>query len=286
MPKTLDQLNSTASLTDTDLLLVQQSSNDFQTTVGGLKTSMRTENGSNLVLTSDNAVETSGNLQVGNHANISGNVEITGTGWAIFPNRTGLGTIPNLSDDTVQVTGGLAVEGGMKQMLGDGTITNVWYTSGTEDINIVRNFNNIATLMSMRSQASHPATGDDREATVALVRTDDSGNEEFLDLFNNGYHTVSEVEYGIRIQKRGTGEYRDFAIQYHDGTNPVEDVMRVNANDRSINFSNEVTITSKRVMTVTSGTTYPSNPGLGDECYRTDSSLWFKYNGSTWDQIS
>lgn len=217
---------------------------------------------------------------------IPGNVEITGAGWAIFPNRTGMGTVPNKTGDTAQVMGGMAVEGGIKQMLGDGTITNVWYTSGSEDINIVRNFNNVATLWAVRAQAGNPVS-DDREATVALVRTDDSGNEEFLDLFNNGYHGVSEVEYGIRVQKRGTGQYRDFAIQYHDGVADVEDVMRISAADRSVDFSKDVTVHSRRVVTVSSGTTFPTQDiGLGDEFYDTNTSQWHKYNGSTWDQLA
>lgn len=65
-----------------------------------------------------------------------------------------------------------------------------------------------------------------KEATLALVRGD-SPNIEFLDLFNNGY--VDSYEYGIRIQKRGTGEYRDFVIQHSDGVAAVEDIINVQA---------------------------------------------------------
>ena len=60
----------------------------------------------------------------------------------------------------------------------------------------------------------------DREATVALVRdltTTDEEKQEFLDLYNNGY--ASETQYGIRIQKRGTGaNYQDFVFDQYDGT--------------------------------------------------------------------
>jgi hypothetical protein len=32
-------------------------------------------------------------------------------------------------------------------------------------------------------------------------------------------------------------------------------------------------------------TAFPANPAFGTECYRTDLSEWYKYNGSTWTQI-
>jgi hypothetical protein len=36
---------------------------------------------------------------------------------------------------------------------------------------------------------------------------------------------------------------------------------------------------------ITKQATFPTTPLLGDECYRTDSDQWYKYNGSTWTQI-
>lgn len=217
---------------------------------------------------------------------VDSNVEITGAGWGIFPNRLGAGRVPNHPDGaTAQIQGGLLVRDGIKTLNASDDVTNVWYVSGAEDINIVRNFNNLATLWTVRAAAQIPTSGD-AEATLALVRTDDSGNEEFMDIFNNGYHTtVSGVEYGIRIQKRGTGEYRDFAIQYHDGAAAVEDVMRINASGLSVNFDKEVTVLARRVVTVSSGVVFPGTPGFGDEVYRSDLDEWYKYNGSVWTQI-
>ena len=56
--------------------------------------------------------------------------------------------------------------------------------------------------------------------------------------------------------------------------------------DQSTTFNGEVDIYSKRVSTVTSGTAFPTtNLGLGDECYRTDLDVWYKYNSVTWTQI-
>lgn len=60
---------------------------------------------------------------------------------------------------------------------------------------------------------ANTATG--KEATLALVRGE-YPNIEFLDFYNNGY--TDSNNYGIRIQKRGTGEYRDFKIDQSDGT--------------------------------------------------------------------
>lgn len=66
-----------------------------------------------------------------------------------------------------------------------------------------------------------------REATLTLMREvdPDSGGPEFLDLYNMGY--ADGKQYGIRIQKRGTGQFRDFLIEFSDGTTRTE-VVRVN----------------------------------------------------------
>jgi len=73
-------------------------------------------------------------------------------------------------------------------------------------------------------------TADDMEATLTLQRNNDAEtNAEFLDLFNNGYQGVS-MEMGVKIQKRGTGSYRDFVIQYGDGTTTF-DILRIDADD-------------------------------------------------------
>jgi len=77
------------------------------------------------------------------------------------------------------------------------------------------------TLVEIKSP-DNPASGD-REATLALTRDLGAGNIEFLDLYNNGYAT--ETQYGIRIQKRGTGAYRDFVLDTFDGVTKT-DIIR------------------------------------------------------------
>lgn len=40
-----------------------------------------------------------------------------------------------------------------------------------------------------------------------------------------------------------------------------------------------------KFVAVTSGESFPTNPSLGDEIYRTDLDEWYKYTGSVWTQI-
>jgi len=50
---------------------------------------------------------------------------------------------------------------------------------------------------------------------LALVRGQNP-NLEFLDFYNNGY--TGATNFGLRFQKRGTGEYRDYLVDAYDGT--------------------------------------------------------------------
>lgn len=59
-------------------------------------------------------------------------------------------------------------------------------------------------------------TSGNQEATLALTRDQGGGDLEFLDLYNNGYG--SETQYGLRVQKRGAGAYRDFVFDRYDGS--------------------------------------------------------------------
>jgi hypothetical protein len=82
---------------------------------------------------------------------------------------------------------------------------NVMYASGSEDIQVLRHFGTKPNTLLKIWAPTGPLT-DNHEATVALVRGDN--DEEFIDIYNNGY--TSETQYGIRIQKRATGQWRDF----------------------------------------------------------------------------
>lgn len=148
------------------------------------------------------------------------NIEQT-AGWFISSagTRMGLGGLPNLTGSILQVYGSADIDGGSLNFRSGAAVNNVLYTGGLETM-ILRNFGTEpSTLLEIRSKAGNPLT-DIREATLALTRTDDAGNAEFLDLYNNGYHTGSpaSVQHGLRIQKRGTGEYRPFVFDWYDGT--------------------------------------------------------------------
>ena len=96
--------------------------------------------------------------------------------------------------------------------LGEGGLRNVIYRGGT-DFTILRNFSRDYTILKI--WAPKGALTEEREATLALTREED-GNAEYFDIYNNGYN--SEKQHGIRIQKRGDGEYRDFVFDQYDGT--------------------------------------------------------------------
>ncbi len=80
--------------------------------------------------------------------------------------------------------------------------------------------------------ASPPETFfDSYEATLALVRGDEP-NQEIVDFYNNGY--PSETQYGIRMIKAGTGEFRDFVFDYYDvATKEKREVLRLTADPES-----------------------------------------------------
>lgn len=81
----------------------------------------------------------------------------------------------------------------------------------------------------------------------------------------------SPVSYGVAFWDASSLKFNTFSGLTYDGVN--------------LATTGDITINSRRVVTVASGTTFPENAGLGDECYRTDLDEWYKYNGSVWTQI-
>ncbi len=106
---------------------------------------------------------------------------------------------------------------------GESGARNAFYRGGT-DFQILRNYNQEYTVEQIWSPPG-PLTNQ-LEATLALVRGDEP-NQEYLDLYNNGYTT--ETQFGIRIQKRGTGVYRDFVFDQYDGVTKTP-LMIIKAN--------------------------------------------------------
>lgn len=133
-------------------------------------------------------------------------------GDLIVNGNVGIGTTnPSLAklqvkDGDIYTNGGLGF-----YSTGDEGARNVLYRGGT-DFTILRNYNQPYTVMQIWSPPGPLSS--ERETTLAMVR----GNEpdvEYFDLYNNGY--LNETQHGIRIQKRGTGQYRDFVFDQYDG---------------------------------------------------------------------
>lgn len=80
------------------------------------------------------------------------------------------------------------------------------------------------------------------EATLSLSRIDGSGEDkELLDLYNFDY---SIPEYGIRMYKRGSGNYRNFIISYSDGST-IYKAISVLCNNTGLINDTEILIHNK-----------------------------------------
>jgi hypothetical protein len=132
--------------------------------------------------------------------------------------------------------------------LGD---SNVFYVGGSEIVTMRNWGTEPSTIFSIRALPPKSwkdgegadFTNVDREATLALIRTDDLGNEEFIDIYNNGYNSSTNqdaMQMGIRIQKRGIGEYRDFVFDRYDGST-LETVLRIKS-DKTTEFYEPLSI--------------------------------------------
>ncbi len=134
--------------------------------------------------------------------------------------RIGIGTAHPQSK--LHIKGGdIYLQGGGYNFVppGGGAADLAFYRGGT-GFGILRRFAPEYTVMQIWAP---PSSFGSHEATLALVRGDEP-NVEFMDIYNNGY--AGATQYGIRIQKRGEGEYRDFVFDYSDGT-AINEVMRL-----------------------------------------------------------
>lgn len=101
--------------------------------------------------------------------------------------------------------------------------TVLYSPENATDIMNIRRYGSDHTLLNVWSPPQ-TAWGGAKESTLSLVRGD--GNEYFMDFYNmdyglsdNGnYLDYGKPEMGIRLQKRGSGTYTPFYIEYGDGT--------------------------------------------------------------------
>lgn len=92
-----------------------------------------------------------------------------------------------------------------------------FFRGGTEDSGVFmfKRYETDWTLLQVQAPTS---PNNSWESTIALVRGEEP-NLEFIDFYNNGYPVGNggEEQYGLRIQKRGTGQWRDFTFDFWEG---------------------------------------------------------------------
>jgi hypothetical protein len=112
-----------------------------------------------------------------------------------------------------------------------------------------------------------PSGTPDREATISLVRdlnSTDDDSQEFIDIYNNGYHSTGSVQHGIRIQKRTgqtTAQYRDFVFDKFDNVNAKVKLLVINTDAGNVVVGNKATAGAK--LDVYDGDIYVSSSGRG-----------------------
>jgi hypothetical protein len=152
----------------------------------------------------------SGLLTANNGLTVNVNNGATSALTVLNNGNVGIGTIyPGLAK--LQVDGDIYTTGAIGFYApGDEGARNALYRGGT-NFTILRNYNEVYTIFDIWAP---PGSLTNREATISLIRGDEP-NQEFIDLYNDGYS--SETQFGIRIQKRGTGQFRDFVFDQSDG---------------------------------------------------------------------
>lgn len=185
----------------------------------------------------------------------------------------------------VKLTGGIHFS---ESVSGDAKVA--LYKGGTE-FAILRRYGDDYTILQIWAPDENWFTPS--EATLSLVRGNEP-NQEYIDLYTINY-AGDEARHGIRIQKRGSGQYRPFVFEQSDGSS-VEEIMRIKADKnieivnnlnvgQSLQVNSEATINSdaqiKGNLTVDS-TIYSQNLNISNSIYIPDDSINAeKINGLT-----
>jgi hypothetical protein len=191
-----------------------------------------------------------------------------GTSWTTpFTIKNDGNVLIGVTDSTIdklQVNGTIIASDYIKSNKGIyfGSLLQQSLYNNTNDISVIQNNNQLYSILEIKAPEGDPSTLD-REATISLTRADDNG-AEFLDLYNNGYS--SNKQYGIRIQKRGIGEYRDFVIEYSTGISDITTVLRLNID--------QITFSKPTIVNATmSATNIVKIGGLSTEVLMADGSV-------------
>ena len=99
---------------------------------------------------------------------------------------------------------------------------------------------------------------------MPLARGDN--DEEYMDVYNNGYHSTGSVQHGIRIQKRTgqtTAQYRDFVFDKWDGNeqNPKVELVVINTDAGNVVIGDKAAAGAK--LDVSGDDIYVSPSGNG-----------------------
>lgn len=143
-----------------------------------------------------------------------------------FPSRLGVGGAPILTTAPLQVYGDIDLQGAIRLLNVGNAAENVIFAAGTTDeFARITNFISDSTLWGVRSRTGLVNT-DDREATLGLVRTDNAGNEEIADYYNNGFFSSPDhiaVAMGMRLIRTGLdsdplrGHWRPYHMDWYHG---------------------------------------------------------------------
>ena len=153
--------------------------------------------------------------------------------------------------------------------------TKLFSVDTPDDVLTMRRYDDDYTLLNIMAPPQ-TSWGKARESTIALVRGD--SNQYFMDIYNMDYGSVDagnfldygDPKMGIRMQKRGTGVYTPFSLEYSDGTNILPALQIApgassgSTNDTSVNVVKTPTIAGNLALHVGNYTTYvPSKTGTG-----------------------
>ncbi|MCT4604169.1 MAG: hypothetical protein N4A59_14865, partial [Marinifilum sp.] len=128
--------------------------------------------------------------------------------------------------------------------------TVLYSPTSSNDIMSIRRYGSDHTVLNVWSPPQ-TSWGGAKESTLSLVRGD--GNEYFMDFYNMDYGSsdqgnnldYGEPEMGIRLQKRGSGAYTPFYIEYGNGS---EEFKALEIRPNGTDTSNQSSVTLNRLI--------------------------------------
>lgn len=231
-------------------------------------TSNGTGNG-NITLSSENLVNLTslGGVNVTVGSNVSAkNIQFQNNstdGHIEFVSNTGSGSGISFTGNT-SFNNDLTIAGNL-------TVSGSTTTVNTTTVNIQDNLIQINS-----NQTGTPAT-----SLIGGIEVNRGDSQAYRFVFEEMTDTFKIGEQGSE-QAVATREATPTAngIAFWDSFN-----NRMNTSSDLTFDGSDLTVMTRKVVTISSGTSFPSGAGLGDECYRTDLDEFYKYNGSVWIQI-